>query len=88
MKPILIGDLEDYTISDLAKIIAEDWRKVYFGAAPYLDAMCTLENVTDSYGMDSGPSIIRYFLVNASTWRGPLAKAIKAELNKRIKGKF
>ena len=32
---------------------------------------------------DSGRSIVRYFLGNAGTWRGDVAKAIKAELKRR-----
>jgi pyruvate kinase len=36
--------------------------------------------------LDSGKSIVIYFLGNAQTWRGPIAKAVKKELNSRIKG--
>lgn len=81
-------ELRDMSLSDLARIVRRDWRKVYFGAVPYLGAMAKLDNVTDTYGMDWTASIVRYFLVNASTWRGPVAKAVKAELNRRVKGVF
>lgn len=67
----------------IASEIRKDWAyKINFGAKPYLDAMMSLDKVTDNYGMDSGKSIIIYFLSNATTWRGEKAKAIKAELKK------
>ena len=64
----------------IAKEIRADWKKVYFGAVPYLRAMSELSSITDTYGYDSAESIVRYFLCNASTWRGETAKRIKAEL--------
>lgn len=72
-----------YTI---ARAIRADWKKVYFGAVPYLDAMRSLDSISDSYGCDDARSIVLYFLANASTWRGPVAKAIKAELKEMVKG--
>ena len=64
----------------IANEIRKDWTKVYFGAVPYLDAMSTLDSIEDNYIMDSGKSVVIYFLSNASTWRGETAKRIKAEL--------
>lgn len=79
----------EWTIAQLAVLINDDWRKqgkgVYFGAKPYLQAMYSLQSVNDNYGMDSGKSIVNYFLANAQTWKGETAKAIKKELNKRVK---
>ncbi len=69
----------------IANEIKKDWTKVYFGAVPYLDAMQTLDKVTDKYGWDDAKSIINYFLANASTWRGEKAKQIKAELKVMVK---
>jgi hypothetical protein len=77
--------LKSKSISELAGIVRRDWKKVYFGAVPYLDAMRSLENVSDAYGADSGKSIVSYFLCNAKTWKGDTAKAVKAELKRRIK---
>ena len=69
-----------YTI---AREIKKDWgTKVNYGAVPYLDAMSSLDKITDNYGMDSAKSIVLYFLSNATTWRGDKAKEIKAELKK------
>ena len=65
---------------EIATEIRRDWKKVYFGAVPYLDAMQTLNNITDNYYQDSGKSIVLYFLCNAGTWRGDIARRVKAEL--------
>lgn len=71
-----------YTI---ATEIRADWKKVNSAAEPYLDAMGTLESVKDIYGVDSGKSVVLYFLSNANGWRGPVAKRIKAELKELAK---
>lgn len=67
-------------LAEIAREIRCLWIKPYFGAVPYLQAMQTLDSVSDDYGADSGKSIVLYFLANASSWRGPDAKRIKAEL--------
>lgn len=64
----------------IAREIKKDWQKMYFGAVPYWEAMTTLNSIKDNYGMDSGKSIVLYFLSNASGWRGEVAKRVKAEL--------
>lgn len=85
----IIGKGKDKMIRPLyaiARDIKRDWKKPYFGAVPYLDAMQSLQSVNDSYGMDSGRGIVLYFLSNASTWRGDQARAIKAELKGLLNG--
>jgi hypothetical protein len=72
-------------ISTIASEIRKDWKNVYFGAVPYLQAMHSLGSISDDYGCDNGKSVVAYFLANAATWRGPTAKAIKAELKKMLK---
>lgn len=67
-------------LREIAREIRADWTKPYFGAVPYLDALSTMGNITENYYYDTGDSIVMYFLANASTWRGPVARAIKAEL--------
>jgi len=74
-------------ISTIAREIRRDWVKPYFGAVPYLEAMYSLEKVTDNYGCDSAEGIIAYFLSNASTWRGETAKRAKKELKEMIGAK-
>ena len=73
------------TLSEIAREIRKNWSKVYFGAVPYLEAMGTLDTINDSYGFDSGKSIVAYFLANAGTWKGDVARRIKKELNKMLK---
>lgn len=68
------------TISAIARDIRDDWKKVNFAAKPYLQAMLTLHSLDTDYGHDSGENIVRYFLCNASSYRGEKAKALKAEL--------
>lgn len=75
------------TLYQIATEIRADWKNVYFGAVPYLDAMEQMTNVADSYGADSGKSIVLYFLSNAATWRGDVAKRVKAELKAMVEGK-
>ena len=73
------------SLSVIANEISKDWQNVYFGAKPYLQAMRTLDKVSDSYGMDSGKSIVLYFLANATSWRGETARNVKKELNQMVK---
>ena len=79
--------LGQMTLSEIAVEVRRDWVKPYFGAVPYIQAMATLDNISQNYGLDSGKSIVAYFLSNATTWRGETARLVKAELNKRLKGK-
>lgn len=79
------GYLRLLTINEIATVVRRNWPKVYFGAVPYLEAMQSLEKITDSYGLDSGTEVVNYFLANANTWRGEVARAVKKELNDRVK---
>lgn len=72
------------SISTIAMEIMAKWNKVYFGAKPYLEAMMSLETLDDNYGWDDGRSVVRYFLANATTWRGEDARRIKKELNEML----
>lgn len=67
-------------LHEVATEIRADWDRVYFGAVPYLDAMAGLDSIDDSFFLDSARSIVRYFLSNATTWRGETARRVKAEL--------
>jgi hypothetical protein len=67
-------------INVIADEITRLWKPVNFAAEPYLNAMRSLQSVTDNYGYDSGDSIVRYFLSNARGWKGADARRIKAEL--------
>ena len=76
--------VQNRPLYEIARDIRKDWKNPYFGAKPYLDAMATLDSINDNYGWDSADSIIRYFLANASTWRGETAKAIKKQLKSMV----
>lgn len=81
----LATKLRGMAISEIAAVIKRDWKGVYFGAVPYLDAMRSMDKITDAYGQDDGKSIVAYFLSNATRWKGETAKAVKAELKRRMK---
>jgi len=74
-------------IYEIAREIAHDWKRVYFGAVPYLQAMRELTSISDMYGADDARSVVLYFLSNATTWRGDVARRIKKELNDMLKGR-
>ena len=73
-------------LSEIAAEISEDWKNPYYGVVPYLQALSCLDKVTDMYGSDTASGIVRYFLINAGTWRGPVARRIKAELKGMVNG--
>ncbi len=72
------------SIRSIANEINLEWSRlgkgVNYAAKPYLEAMFSLDKITDSYGCDDGKSVVLYFLSNATTFRGPDAKRLKAEL--------
>ena len=72
-------------LSEIAREIRADWKKVYFGAVPYLEAMASINHPEDPYYADNGKTIIVYFLANAGTWRGETAKRVKTELKAMAK---
>ena len=76
---------KDTPLCQIASIIKNDWKKVYFGAVPYLQAMGRLNTIDDKYGFDDAKSIVIYFLSNASSWRGEVAKEVKAHLKSIVK---
>jgi len=72
-------------LKEIAKEIDDNWERPYFGAVPYINAMHMVSDIADEYGQDNGEYIVRYFLGNAQTWRGDVARRIKAELNGMLK---
>lgn len=72
-------------LSEIAKEIRQDWKKVNYAAEPYLLAMRQLERVGDMYYADSAESVVLYFLANAQGWRGEIAKRVKKELSEMVK---
>lgn len=78
------AELKIMSLSQIALLIKKYWVKPYFGAVPYVEAMQQLMSVDSKYGCDDGKTIVLYFLSNAATWRGEVAKAVKAELKTRV----
>lgn len=72
-------------LHEIVREIRSNWKKVNYGAVPYLDAMSGLNTITDRYGVEDGKTQVLYFLSNATSWKGDTARRIKAELNKMIK---
>jgi len=73
-------------LSEIAKEIWRDWdEKVNYAARPYLEAMDELDSIKDMYIYDTGKSVVLYFLSNATTWRGDVARRVKKELNDMVK---
>ncbi|MFA6094161.1 MAG: hypothetical protein WC986_14580 [Elusimicrobiota bacterium] len=81
--PLKLDKLPD-DIAALARLVRKDWKKVHYSAVPYLEAMAGLHEVTDYCLVDRADGIILRFLGNAKTWRGPVAKAVKAKLNSLV----
>ena len=75
------------TLSTIARDVRRDWSNVNYAAKPYLAAMGQLDRISDPFHYDSGESVVRYFLSNASAWRGDTAKRIKAELKAMLVNK-
>lgn len=73
------------TLHEIAAEIKQDWKNVYFGAVPYLDAMLQLRYITDTYYEDTANTMVIYFLSNAMHWRGETARRIKIELKELLK---
>jgi hypothetical protein len=72
--------MEHRPLHIIAREIRTDWRKPYFGAVPYLEAMACLSSIDGAYYQDSAKSIVAYFLANAGAWRGDTARRVKTEL--------
>jgi hypothetical protein len=75
-----VDKLEGKSLNELAYIIIEDWRPVNYAAKPYLEAMTSLDSIQDNFGADTGYSVVAYFLSNANTWKGDVARTIKEKI--------
>ena len=64
----------------IANEIRRDWKNINYAAKPYLEAMSQMSNIDGNYYHDTGKSVVLYFLANAKSWRGDVARRIKAEL--------
>lgn len=72
-------------IYEIAAEIRRDWVRPNYAAVPYLDAMGSLNSVSDTYFYDDARTIVLYFLSNAQGWKGDTARRVKAELKALVK---
>jgi hypothetical protein len=79
-------DVTHMSVNEIGSLIAREWHPANYAAKPYIEAMQDID-AQGNYIADSWTSIVAYFLSNATSWRGDTAKAVKAELNKRLKHK-
>ena len=72
-------------LSEIAKDIRSNWKNVYFGAEPYLQAMEQIHSPEPDapYIFEDAETVVMYFLANAQCWRGETARTIKKELKKQ-----
>ena len=77
-----ICDIATDIIRDMqaSQTAARPARARYYAAWPYLQAMRCLRTTDDTFGYESGISIVLYGLSNLPAYRGEKAKALKAEL--------
>ena len=86
-----LSTIASESIMDMEKIAkgkGKYWRNAFPYLAPYADAMLSLNSVKDNYYMESGREIVCRFLANAATWRGEVAKRVKAELRNMVGLKY
>ena len=74
-----------YTVKDIANLIASDWKNISPYALDYLNAMKEINDIEGTYYADSCKSVVMYFLANAGTYRGEDARAYKTILKEMIK---
>lgn len=72
-------------LSDIAKDIRANWKNIYFGAEPYLQAMEEIHSPEPNapYLFEDAETLVRYFLFNAWYWKGEAARRIKSELKEQ-----
>ena len=77
--------ITEYKVSDIARLIASDWKNISPYARDYLNAMKEINDIEGAYYADSCKSVVLSFLANAGTYRGENARAYKAILKEMIK---
>ena len=82
---MVIVAVSEKQVWEIADVVWADWKNVSPYAKPYLEAMSSLSSVNDNYFADSGKSVVSYFLANAGSWKGEVAKSVKAELKALVK---
>ena len=78
---------QNRSLNAIAKDIRQSWKNISFNAAPYVDALESMNRIEDIYLIGNGVSIVQGFLTNASSFRGDDARRIKAELKAAMERK-
>lgn len=81
---VTADELRDMPLFRIAELVASDWQRPYFGAEPYIRAMRGLRGMNDYFGVEAARDIVPYFVSNARTWKGDVARLVKAELKRRL----
>lgn len=87
-EPAHVPHFDDQTpLYVIADAIGQDpaYEPARWCAEPYRYALAHMIAITDNYGADDGPTIAVYLLANLQHYRGPRARAVKAELRKRLR---
>lgn len=85
--------IEHRPIHQIASDIRKDWssrtkeKRIPIYADAYLRPMETISSIHENFGADTGRSVVLYFLSNATTYRGDLARQYKAELKAWLEDK-
>ena len=79
-------DLTTLDLQDLVAIVYADWGNVNPYAASYLNALDVNDchELDDPVGNETAEIQIGYLMANAAAWRGETARAVKAELRRRL----
>lgn len=77
--------VKQMNLDEIALLISHAWPKMSPYAQPYVEAMFSIKNMNDMYGADDAHYILCYFLSNAESFRGEVARLVKAELKARCK---
>lgn len=84
--PVIEYNLEKMTLSQISDLISNSWNNMPEKAYCYVEAMSQIESLEDKYGdYETGLEIVSYFLTNAKTWQGNIAKNVKQHLNNLIR---
>ena len=78
-------DLKNMRLSQISDLIYRNWNNMPLNAYRYVEAMFQLDNINESFNNETGVEIISYFLANAKSWQGDVAKDVKQYLNNLIK---
>jgi hypothetical protein len=79
-------DLSTANVQHLISLIYADWDNVDSSAHAYLHAvdLSNCHDLDNPVGDETADIQMRHFLTHAAGWRGPTARAVKAELRRRL----